>query len=78
MAARRGPVWWSKGKKGKKGLSKGNDGLHKGGFRPYQPDKGAGKEKTQNKGKGKDQKGKGKEGTFPARAQVKWLRVLLW
>ena len=25
-------VWWSKGKKGKKGLSKGNDGFQKGGF----------------------------------------------
>ena len=37
-------VWWSKGKKGKKGLSKGNDGFHKSGFRSYQPDKGAGKD----------------------------------
>ena len=27
------PVWWSTGKKGKKGLSKSNDGFHKGGFR---------------------------------------------
>ena len=32
-------AWWSEGKKGKKGLSKGNDGLQNGGFRPYQPDK---------------------------------------
>ena len=47
--------------KGKKGLSKGNDGFQKCGFRPYQPDKGAGKDCTQNKGKGKDQKGKARE-----------------
>ena len=58
------PVWLSEGKKGKKGLSKGNDGVHKGGFRPYQPDKGAGKEFPQFKGKRKDQKRKGKEGTI--------------
>ena len=57
-------AWWTKGRKGKKGLSKGNGGFQKGGFRPYQPDKGAGKDKTQNKGKGKDQKGEGKEGAF--------------
>ena len=54
---------WSKGKKGKNGLSKGNDGFRKGGFRPYQPDTGAGKDKNQNKGKGKDQKGM--EGAYP-------------
>ena len=58
-------AWWSKGKKGNKGWSKGNEGFHKGGFRPYQRDKGAGKDYTQNKDKGKDQKGKGKEGTYP-------------
>ena len=56
---------WSKGKKGKKGLSKGNDGFHKGGFRPYQPHKGAGKDFHQNKGREKDQKGKAKEGAHP-------------
>ena len=56
---------WTKGRKGKKGLSKGNDGFQKGGFRPYQPDKGAGKDCTQNKGKGKYQKGKGKEDAHP-------------
>ena len=50
------PLWWSKGKKGKKGLSKGSDGFHKGGFRPCPPDKGAGKDFSQNKGKGMDQK----------------------
>ena len=61
-------AWWSKGKegkKGKKGFSKGNVVFQKGGFRPYQPDKGAGKDFHQNKGRGKDQEGKGKEGTFP-------------
>ena len=46
-------------------LSKGNDGFQKGGFRPYQPDKGAGKEFAQNKGRGKDQEGKGEEWNFP-------------
>ena len=51
-------AWWNKGRKGKKGLSKGNDGFQKGGFRPYQPDKGAVKAYSQNRGKGKFQKGK--------------------
>ena len=45
-------------KEKQKGLSKGSDGLQKGGIRPYQPDKGAGKDCLQNKGRGKDQKGK--------------------
>ena len=58
-------VWWSKGKKGRKGLSKGNDGFHKGGDRSYQPDKGASKDFPKNKGRGKDPKGKGKEGSDP-------------
>ena len=35
--------------------------LVKGGFRPYQPDKGAGKDCTQNKGKGKNQKKKARK-----------------
>ena len=43
---------------------KRNAGFQKGGFRPHQPDKGAGKDDTQNKGKGKDQKGKSKEALF--------------
>ena len=42
-------------RKERQGLSKGNDGLQKGGFRLYQPDKGAGKDYPQNKGRGKDQ-----------------------
>ena len=50
-------AWWSKGKKGKKGLSKSNDGFLKGGFRPSQPEKGASKDFHQNR-RGKDQKGK--------------------
>ena len=58
-------AWWSKGKKGKKGLSKGNDGFQNGGFRPYQPDKGAGKDYAQNKGRRKDQERKGEEWNFP-------------
>ena len=55
---------WSKGKKGKKGLSKVNDGFQKCGFRLTSQTK-AFKDKTQNKGKGKDRKGKGKEGVYP-------------
>ena len=49
-------AWWTKGRNGKKGLSKGNDGFQKVGFRPYQPDKGAGKDDSQNEGKGKFQR----------------------
>ena len=49
-------AWWNKGRKGKKGLSKGTDGFQKGDFRPYQPDKGAGKDSHQNNGRGKDHK----------------------
>ena len=37
-------AWWTKGRKGKKGLSKGDGGFQKCGFRSYQPDKGAGKD----------------------------------
>ena len=51
----------SKRKKGKNGLSKGNDGFHKRGFRPYLPDKSASKDFHLNKGRGKDQKGKAKK-----------------
>ena len=53
-------AWWNKGRKGKKGLSKGNDG-----YRPYRPDKGTGKDCIQSKGKGNFQKGKGKEEAHP-------------
>ena len=56
---------WTKGRKNKKGLSKGNDGSQKGSFRPYHPDEGAGKDYSQNKGKGKSQKGKSKEEAHP-------------
>ena len=52
-------AWGSKGKKGKIGLSKGNEGFQNGGFRTYQPEKGAGKEFIQHEGKGNDQKKKG-------------------
>ena len=55
MWSEEGFAWWTKGRKGKNSLSKGNDGSQKGGFRPY----------TQNKGKGKYQKGKGKEEAHP-------------
>ena len=53
-------VWWSKGKSGKSSLSKGNDGFHKGGFRPYQPYKGAGKDQEQRQGKGSKMKRQGR------------------
>ena len=50
---------------GKKGFSKGHEGFQKGGFRTYQPEKGAGNDFNPHKGRRKDQKGKGKEGTHP-------------
>ena len=65
MVARNDKVWWSKGKKGKKACQKAMMASMRVGFRLYQPDKGASKDYTQNKGKRKDKKGKGKEGTFP-------------
>ena len=52
-----------KEKKGKKGLSEGNDGFQEG-VRPYQPDTGASKDFHQNQGRGKDQKGQRKKGTL--------------
>ena len=58
-------AWWSKGKRGKKGFSKGNEGFQKGGFRSYQPEKGASNDFNPHKGREKDQKGKGKEGAYP-------------
>ena len=44
MVVRRGLCLVVQRKERQEGLSKGNDGFHKGGFRPYQPDKGAGKD----------------------------------
>ena len=46
-------AWWTKGRKGKKGLSTGNDGFPKGGVRPCQPNEGASKDYIQNRGKGR-------------------------
>ena len=46
----------SKGKRGKKGFSNGNEGLQEGGFRTYQPEKGASNEFNPHKGRDKDQK----------------------
>ena len=54
-----------KEKEARKVFRKENEGFHKGGFRTYQPEKGAGNDFTPHKGRGKDQKGKGKEGTYP-------------
>ena len=59
-------AWWTKGRKNEKGLStEGNDGSQKGSFRPHHPDKGAGKDHSQNKRKGKSQKRKGKKEAHP-------------
>ena len=44
------------------GPKKGKKGLQKVLFRPYQPDKGAGKDSHQNNGRRNNQQGKGKEG----------------
>ena len=57
--------WWSKGKKSRKGSSKGNDGIQNSGFRTNQPEKGTGNEFHLHKGRGKDQKRKGKAGACP-------------
>ena len=54
-----------KRKRGKKGISKGNEGFWKGGFRTYPPEKGASNDFNPHKSRGKDQKGKGKEGAYP-------------
>ena len=61
-------AWWTKGRKGKKGWPKSNDGFQKGSFRPCQSYKGAGKDFNQNKDKGKDQKGKHNENLYPQSA----------
>ena len=45
--------WRTKGRKGKKGSSQGNDGFQKGGCRPCQPGEGAGNGSSQNQDKGK-------------------------
>ena len=57
-------AWWSRGKRGKKGFSNGNEGFQKGGFRSYPPEKGTSNDANLNKSRGKDQKGKGKKGTY--------------
>ena len=48
-------AWWFKGSKGKKGSSKGKGEFQKGGYQPYQQDKGA----------GKDQQGEQRQGNIP-------------
>ena len=58
-------AWWTKGPKGKKGLSKGNDGFQKGGFRPYQPDKGAGKDYPRTKARESIKKEKARKKLVP-------------
>ena len=58
-------AWWSKGKSGKKGSSKGNDGFQKSVFRTNPPEKGTGNESHLHKGRGKDRKRKGKESAYP-------------
>ena len=60
-----GCAWWSKGKRGKKGFSKGNENFWKGGFRTNPSEKGASNDVNPHKGRGKDQKGKGTESAYP-------------
>ena len=55
-------AWWSKGKRGKKGFSKGNEGFWKSRFSHLPTRKGASNDFNPRKGRGKDQKGKGEEG----------------
>ena len=50
-----------KEREARKVFSKGNEGFQKGGFRTYQPEKGASNEVNPHKGRGKDQKVKGKD-----------------
>ena len=58
--------------------------FRKVGFRTYQSEKGAGKDCTQNKGKGKDQKGKCKEKLIlnpdfqPLKHSMKKDMAILW
>ena len=54
-----------KEREARKVFSKGNEGFQKGGFRIYQPAKGASNDFNPHKGRGKDQKVKGKEGAYP-------------
>ena len=58
-------VWWSKGKRGKEGSSKGKNHLSESDFRTYQPEKGTSSEFHLHKGRGKDQQRRGKEGVNP-------------
>ena len=46
-------AWWSKRRKGMKGFPKGNESYRKGGFRTYQPEKGAGNDFNSRKGQGR-------------------------
>ena len=51
---------WSKGKRGKKGFSRGNESFRKGGFRTSPSQKGSSSDHNSHKGKGRDQGGEGK------------------
>ena len=54
-------AWWTKGRKGKKGFSKGSDGFQKGGFRLTSQIKGAGKDFSRTKAKESTQKEKARK-----------------
>ena len=56
---------WSKAKRGKKGFSKSNESLRKGGFRTSLSQKGSSSDYNSHKGIGKDQGEKGKESVYP-------------
>ena len=54
-----------KEREARKVSSKGDEGFQKGGFRTYQPEKGASDDFNPHKGRGKDQQANGKEGAYP-------------
>ena len=51
-------VWWSKGKKGRKGLSKGKNKISESDSRTFLQKKGSDKDLQSNKGERKDQRRK--------------------
>ena len=58
-------AWWYKGKRGKKGSSKGKNRLSENCFRTYQSEKNASSDYSGHSGRGKERKGKGKDGAYP-------------
>ena len=80
-------VWWSEGKRGKKGSSTTNNYFSESDFRTYHPEKSTGNEYHPYKGRGKDQKRKKtRKGISPfepcqppdARCSGSWLHTVNW